>query len=82
METLSRILPRGGCLSHGSRSDFLFAMPRALFGIGSIANLAGRFAEYNRSASAEEADARAMRADWDTVGHDLRAAISRYAEGL
>lgn len=79
METLSRILHgTHQSLPQGSRSDFLFAQPRLLFAIGSILNLSGHFAEYNQSRTPEEADARATRADWETVGNDLRSAMGRY----
>jgi hypothetical protein len=57
--------------SHMSSSDFLFAHPSVLSGIGRVLDLGGVFDDYNVSETPMEADARALRADWAAVGKDL-----------
>ena len=54
-------------------SDFLFVRPSLIQGLGSVVDLAGVAEEgnYNLSKSTEEADYRALAADWLVVGADL-----------
>ena len=59
-------------------SDFLFAMPSFLRGAASVLDIGGTLTEYNVSRTPEEADAKALRADWQMVGQDLRLAMSDY----
>jgi hypothetical protein len=54
------------------RSDFLVAQPSFLSGVASLINVPGWCDVYNGSRNTDEADARAMRADWQVVGQDLR----------
>ncbi|MFN7591165.1 MAG: hypothetical protein ACK501_19020 [Planctomycetota bacterium] len=63
-------------------SDFLFAQPSFLSGIGRVVDMAGVFDEYNFSATPQEADARAERADWLATGRDLAAAMDAHADTL
>lgn len=56
-------------------SEFLFARPSFWSGVARTLDLGGVFDDYNYSASAAEAEARAMRADWTAVGNDLRRAM-------
>ena len=58
-------------------SDFLFAMPTFLRGAASALDLGGTFVEYNISNTTTEADSRALRSDWQTVGADLRCAMKK-----
>jgi hypothetical protein len=55
-------------------SDYLFAQPSFLSGVGRLADLGGVFDDYNTSETVEQAETRAMRADWQDVGSDIRAA--------
>lgn len=55
----------------GNKSDFLFAMPSFWSGVARLLDLMGVFDDYNRSETPNEADARAMYADWAMVGQDL-----------
>lgn len=50
-----------------------FLVPDASFatGMGSVANIAGNYYEFNTSETPTLADIRALRADWAQVGHDL-----------
>lgn len=60
-----------------SSSDFLFVQPSFLRGMASVLDLGAvleRFG-YNSSRSPDEADARALRADWKAVGDDLRWSV-------
>jgi hypothetical protein len=52
-------------------SDFLFSTPTFINGIGSIINIAGNYYIFNYSETAEEADAKAIEADWGVIGQDL-----------
>ncbi len=57
------------------RSGILFARPSFLEGFARIFDLGGTLNQYSTSSSAQEADARAMRADWAAVGDDIRSAM-------
>lgn len=61
------------------RTGFLYARPSFIEGVARLMDVGGTLNEYNRSASDEQADARALRSDWYAVGDDLRAGIK--AEG-
>ena len=52
-------------------TDHLFPRTNYLIGAGSIFNIAGNYFEFNRSSSAEEADAKAIESDWGTIGKDI-----------
>ena len=62
----------------GDYSSILFARPSFLEGAGRIFDFGNAMTEYNRSATATEADQRALWADWCAVGDDLRNAIREY----
>lgn len=57
------------------RPDFLFASPSWLSGASRGLDLAGQFDDYNQSASGDEADAKALFADWRVVGQSLLNAV-------
>lgn len=60
-------------------TDYLFARPSILSGVGSLADIVGTPHAYNRWPTAAEADAWALFSDWVAVGNDLRAAIGTVA---
>lgn len=60
------------------RSDFLFARPSFLKGIGSVLNIGATGNIYNSSKSATKADSRAIASDWQTIGNDMREALDEY----
>ena len=62
----------------GLRSDYLFPMPSALSGIARILDIGGNYTSYNRSASPEEADSKAIYSDWAIVGQDLTRAARNF----
>ena len=57
------------------RPDFLFASPSWLSGASRGLDLAGQFDDYNESTSGDEADAKALFADWRVVGQSLFNAV-------
>ena len=59
----------------GRFTSFLYAQPSFLEGVGRILDLGNNLQMYNYSESGQEADARALRADWRAVGDDLRRAV-------
>lgn len=62
-------------------SDYLFAHPSFLSGVGRVLDIGGTFDAYNDSPTPEKADERALRADWQAVGNDLGAAIEKADQG-
>ena len=59
------------------KSDFLFARPSLLEGVGRIVDFGGSLSMYNFSRTPAEADARAIAVDWRAVGHDVRVALQK-----
>ncbi len=59
-------------------SDFLFARPSFIEGLARIVDFGGTLNEYNRSKTAEEADKRALKSDFEVIGRDLREAIDEF----
>jgi hypothetical protein len=56
-------------------TDFLYARPSFLEGVARLMDFGNALNDYNRSDRPQEADERALRADWYAVGDDLRAAM-------
>lgn len=61
-----------------SYSDFLYARPSFLEGVARIFDFGGTLNEYNDSPTGQEADAAAIRSDWEAIGQDMRAAIEAF----
>ena len=61
-------------------SDYLFALPRPLFGIARFFDFGGTFDEYNISSTGEEADMKALLSDWAVIGQDLMKAAGKEME--
>ena len=59
-------------------SDFLFARPSFIAGLGTAIDLGGTMEIFNESPSPEEADFLALRNDWCTVGKDIRNAMAQF----
>jgi hypothetical protein len=57
------------------KSDFLFARPSFMSGVGRTVDLFGTFDGYNRSNTPKEADTAALASDWGMVGQDIYAAM-------
>ncbi len=64
----------------GANTDFLFVRPSFWRGVARLLDFRGTLDQYNISSSPEDADYRALRADWRAVGGDLRSAVTSYAE--
>jgi hypothetical protein len=58
-----------------NRSGILFARPSFLEGIGRLFDFGGTLNQYNDSSTPQEADIKALRADWEAVGDALRTAL-------
>ncbi|MGA2920080.1 MAG: hypothetical protein ABSE28_03180 [Candidatus Sulfotelmatobacter sp.] len=60
------------------KSDFLVASPSFASGAGRLLDWYGLYDSYNVSRSGQEADAKAMFADWRMVGEDLNNALVEF----
>lgn len=56
----------------------LFAEPSLLEGLARSIDIGDTLTEYNRSESGQAADRRALRSDWEAVGHDMRNAMEEF----
>ena len=56
-------------------SDFLFARPSFIEGVGRILDVGNVLNTYNGARTPVEADARAINQDWRAIGRDVRAAL-------
>ncbi len=61
-------------------SDYLFAQPSFLSGVGRIFDFGGALNEYNGFATPEEADAMALCSDWEAVGQDISNAMQAFVD--
>ena len=62
-------------------SDFLYARPSFWEGLARVLDLGGTLNVYNRTPTPKQADAIAIRNDWQAVGEDLRRSIEWAAQG-
>lgn len=58
----------------------LFAIPRFITGIAATLDLGATLTQYNESQTVEEADLKAIRSDWRTVGYDLKKAMTSWEQ--
>ena len=58
----------------------LYATPSFLEGVARAIDIGDTLTEYNGFESSAEADTHALRSDWQTVGDDLRRAMSQYRQ--
>lgn len=66
--------------SDNSLTFRLFARPSFFEGMGRVLDMGSTLQEYNRNVTPEEADRRAIEADWRMVGRDLRAALRMHEQ--
>jgi len=59
------------------KTDFLFAQPSLASGAARVLDLGSQFEDYNRCDTTDEADGKAIAADWLVVGQDLSDAIEQ-----
>jgi hypothetical protein len=64
------------------QADFLFARPSAASGLARFFDFSGTFDAYNHSDTPDEADAKAMFADWRVVGDSLGSVIEQQQDEL
>jgi hypothetical protein len=60
------------------QSDFLVAAPSFASGVGRLLDWYGLYDCYNVSANGQQADAKAMFADWRLVGEDMNDAMREF----
>lgn len=53
----------------------LFARPSFIEGVSRVLDLGGTLSEYNQSKTPQQADYKALRGDWYSVGTDLETGI-------
>lgn len=63
-----------------SHTELLFARPSFLSGAARVLDFAGTMNTYNNSRTADEADARALASDWESVGRDIRNSMQRESD--
>jgi hypothetical protein len=61
-----------------NKSDFLVATPSFASGAGRLLDWYGLYDGYNVSRSGQEADIKAMFADWRLVGEDINDALLEF----
>lgn len=62
------------------QTDYLFESSSFLAGMGSVLNISGQNFNYNTSATAQDADKKALENDWGVVGQDIQSAISKITD--
>ena len=62
-------------MSSKIKSGFLYADPSFLSGASRTLDLFGVYDAYNASQTPQEADARALAADWIVTGQDIQEAV-------
>jgi hypothetical protein len=67
---------------HDVRSTFLYVEPSFLTGAGRIFDIWGGFDLYSISRDGQEADLRALYADWRVIGQDFRDVVASEAQAL
>jgi len=63
-------------------SDFLFARPSFLEGIGRVLDIGCTLQEYNKSATPEKADTLALFKDFQAAGNDIQSAMREFDKTL
>lgn len=63
-----------------NRTDFLFAQPSFVRGMGRVLDLGSTRNIYNESDAEVDADRKALQSDWNVVGDDVMKAINTYRE--
>lgn len=61
----------------GDYTDLLYAQPSLAEGAARLLDFGGTLNNYNESPDGAEADSRAIRADWYTVGDGIRTVMLR-----
>jgi len=64
------------------RSGRLFARPSFLEGYGRAMDIGATLNEYNQNQTPEEADAAAIRSDWQAVGDSIEFALDKISQEI
>ena len=62
-------------------TSILFARPSFIEGVSRCLDVGNTLTDYNASVSGQLADLRALTADWNAIGFDLRVAVERVQHG-
>jgi hypothetical protein len=65
-----------------SNSDFLFARSDFWSGVASVIDIGGTMVEFNRTEGEDDADRRAIQADWNALKDDFMVALRPYEDQL
>ena len=63
-------------------SYFLFARPTLISGMATVLDIGATLMLYNESKIPREADYRALKCDWETVGEDIATAIAQFEQEI
>ena len=63
-------------------TDFLFARPSFLEGVGRVLDIGSTLQEYNKNVTPEEADTLALFKDFQATGNDIRSAMREFDKTL
>ena len=58
-------------------TDFLYAMPKFVSGMGRVIDIGGTMTVFNNSDTEVETDTRAIYSDWLATGDDMRKAMEK-----
>ena len=61
-----------------AKTDFLYTRPSFVSGIARLFDFCGLYDSYNERDTDEDADAKAIFADWAVVGADMKTAIEKF----
>jgi hypothetical protein len=64
-------------LANELQSDYLFARPSVIEGVGRIVDVSNSLNMYNYSPDGAQADSRALYQDWKAIGHDVHVALEQ-----
>ncbi|MBI1812729.1 hypothetical protein HY285_03420 [Candidatus Peregrinibacteria bacterium] len=62
------------------QTSYLYATPTFLQGMAITLDVGATLEQYNLSRTPEEADTKAMRADWRATGNDIRFAMKQHEQ--
>jgi hypothetical protein len=63
-----------------NETDFLFARPSFVGGMASVLDLGATLVVYNQSETPKEADAKAIKCDWEVTGNDIKNSMDKFTE--
>lgn len=68
-------------MDENTKSLFLFPDPSFIGGMGTVLDIGGNFFPFNASRTGDEADAKAIKSDWQIVGKDIESVMANECHG-